>query len=253
MYQVGSPVAVLPSNNGMDTVSAIGSRSRALSMNSSTRSFATRSFAAAGATKTGKTGMASEAASSTQHVLKRLIKVLFASSSDAVSGARLRAIPSVLAALPEYLLARPRRALQESDPQVHSQLDQLLRQVSAQLGDLMMTATDAVVGTLADRPHTAASTLALELAPLQVNVNSLAPGMVLTPFNQAAVDDPARLHEQLQSIPCCVAQPPGRGLTSGPVTEGAYRFAEDGEKGLDPESRLMLRTIDEIEQLLTQL
>lgn len=44
-------------------------------------------------------------------------------------------------------------------------------------------------------------TLALELAPLQVNVNSLAPGMVLTPFNQAAIDDPALLHEQVQSIP----------------------------------------------------
>lgn len=44
-------------------------------------------------------------------------------------------------------------------------------------------------------------TLALELAPLKVNVNSLAPGMVLTPFNQAAIDDPALLDEQVQSIP----------------------------------------------------
>jgi len=44
-------------------------------------------------------------------------------------------------------------------------------------------------------------TLALELAPLKVNVNSLAPGMVLTPFNQAAIDDPKLLEEQVQSIP----------------------------------------------------
>ena len=44
-------------------------------------------------------------------------------------------------------------------------------------------------------------TLALELAPLRVNVNGLAPGMVLTPFNQAAIDDPKLLDEQVQSIP----------------------------------------------------
>jgi glucose 1-dehydrogenase len=44
-------------------------------------------------------------------------------------------------------------------------------------------------------------TLALELAPLRVNVNGLAPGMVLTPFNQPAIDDPALLEEQVQSIP----------------------------------------------------
>lgn len=44
-------------------------------------------------------------------------------------------------------------------------------------------------------------TLALELAPHKINVNSLAPGMVLTPFNQPAIDDPALLKEQVQSIP----------------------------------------------------
>jgi len=44
-------------------------------------------------------------------------------------------------------------------------------------------------------------TLALELAPHKINVNSLAPGMVLTPFNQAAIDDPKVLEEQVQSIP----------------------------------------------------
>ncbi|MBA3436982.1 MAG: glucose 1-dehydrogenase [Thermoleophilaceae bacterium] len=44
-------------------------------------------------------------------------------------------------------------------------------------------------------------TLALELAPLKINVNNLGPGMVLTPFNQPAVDDPELLDEQVQSIP----------------------------------------------------
>ncbi|MDQ6839767.1 MAG: glucose 1-dehydrogenase [Actinomycetota bacterium] len=44
-------------------------------------------------------------------------------------------------------------------------------------------------------------TLALELAEHGINVNSLAPGMVLTPFNQAAIDDPQLLEEQVQSIP----------------------------------------------------
>jgi len=44
-------------------------------------------------------------------------------------------------------------------------------------------------------------TLALELAPLRINVNNLAPGMVLTPFNQAAIDDPELLDTQVQSIP----------------------------------------------------
>ncbi len=43
--------------------------------------------------------------------------------------------------------------------------------------------------------------LALELAPHKINVNNLGPGMVLTPFNQAAIDDPKLLHEQVQSIP----------------------------------------------------
>ena len=32
-------------------------------------------------------------------------------------------------------------------------------------------------------------------------VNSIAPGMVLTPFNQPAIDDPALLEEQVQTIP----------------------------------------------------
>ena len=44
-------------------------------------------------------------------------------------------------------------------------------------------------------------TLALELAPHGINVNNIGPGMVLTPFNQGAIDDPEVPKEQVQSIP----------------------------------------------------
>lgn len=44
-------------------------------------------------------------------------------------------------------------------------------------------------------------TLALELASLKINVNNIAPGMVLTPMNQKAIDDPAYREQQVQSIP----------------------------------------------------
>lgn len=44
-------------------------------------------------------------------------------------------------------------------------------------------------------------TLALELAPDRINVNNIGPGMVLTPFNQQAIDDPGFLEKQVQSIP----------------------------------------------------
>jgi len=43
--------------------------------------------------------------------------------------------------------------------------------------------------------------LTLELAPDRINVNNIAPGMVLTPMNQPALDDPKVLEEQVQSIP----------------------------------------------------
>ena len=43
--------------------------------------------------------------------------------------------------------------------------------------------------------------LALELAPLGITANNVAPGMVLTPMNQEAIDDPEALKEQVQSIP----------------------------------------------------
>jgi glucose 1-dehydrogenase len=44
-------------------------------------------------------------------------------------------------------------------------------------------------------------TLCLELAPDHINVNNIAPGMVLTPFNQQAIDDPKVREQQVQSIP----------------------------------------------------
>ncbi len=56
---------------------------------------------------------------------------------------------------------------------------------------------DCSKGALRNLTHV----LALELAPLRINVNNLGPGMVLTPFNQPAIDDPELLDEQVQSIP----------------------------------------------------
>lgn len=44
-------------------------------------------------------------------------------------------------------------------------------------------------------------TLALELVPHKINVNNLGPGMVLTPFNQKAMDNPAVREKYVQSIP----------------------------------------------------
>jgi glucose 1-dehydrogenase len=44
-------------------------------------------------------------------------------------------------------------------------------------------------------------TLALELAEKNINVNNIAPGMVLTSMNQSSLDDPETLKKQVQSIP----------------------------------------------------
>jgi glucose 1-dehydrogenase len=44
-------------------------------------------------------------------------------------------------------------------------------------------------------------TLVLEVADMGMTVNNIAPGMVLTPFNQKAIDDPEFREEQVQSIP----------------------------------------------------
>lgn len=44
-------------------------------------------------------------------------------------------------------------------------------------------------------------TLALELAPQGVAVNSVAPGMILTPMNRAVIDDPDELRRRERCIP----------------------------------------------------
>jgi glucose 1-dehydrogenase len=43
--------------------------------------------------------------------------------------------------------------------------------------------------------------MALELAPLKINVNSIGPGMILTPMNQKAIDDPEVLKKSELHIP----------------------------------------------------
>jgi glucose 1-dehydrogenase len=45
------------------------------------------------------------------------------------------------------------------------------------------------------------TTLALELAEMKINVNNIAPGMVLTAMNQEAIDDPGTMKEQVANIP----------------------------------------------------
>jgi glucose 1-dehydrogenase len=44
-------------------------------------------------------------------------------------------------------------------------------------------------------------TLALEVAPYGINVNNIAPGMILTPMNQKAVDDPETRKKAEKNIP----------------------------------------------------
>jgi len=43
--------------------------------------------------------------------------------------------------------------------------------------------------------------LSLELAPQKINVNGIAPGMILTPMNQADLDDPEKLKKDEETIP----------------------------------------------------
>lgn len=45
------------------------------------------------------------------------------------------------------------------------------------------------------------TTLALELAEKNINVNNIAPGMILTPMNQKALDDPEHRKRQVENIP----------------------------------------------------
>jgi glucose 1-dehydrogenase len=45
------------------------------------------------------------------------------------------------------------------------------------------------------------ATLALELAPRRIAVNGVAPGMILTPMNQSALDHPDELRNKEAAIP----------------------------------------------------
>ncbi len=56
------------------------------------------------------------------------------------------------------------------------------------------------------------ATLALELAPHKIAVNGVAPGMILTPMNQSALDDPQELQRKEAAIPW------GRAGTADEVT-----------------------------------
>jgi glucose 1-dehydrogenase len=56
---------------------------------------------------------------------------------------------------------------------------------------------DAAKGGLAQLTRT----LALELAPRGIAVNGIAPGMILTPMNQSAKDDPDELRRREKAIP----------------------------------------------------
>lgn len=44
-------------------------------------------------------------------------------------------------------------------------------------------------------------TLAIELAPDRINVNGIAPGMILTPMNQEEIEDPVKREETTRRIP----------------------------------------------------
>jgi glucose 1-dehydrogenase len=56
---------------------------------------------------------------------------------------------------------------------------------------------DAAKGGLAQLT----ATLALELAPKHIAVNGIAPGMILTPMNQSALDNPQELQRKEAAIP----------------------------------------------------
>lgn len=56
---------------------------------------------------------------------------------------------------------------------------------------------DAAKGGLAQLTRT----LALELAPQGIAVNGVAPGMILTPMNQEAIDDPEKRRREERAIP----------------------------------------------------
>ena len=61
-----------------------------------------------------------------------------------------------------------------------------------------MPFADALSRSRASRPF---RTLALECAPLSITVNAIAPGMILTPMNERAVEDEAYRAKLQANIP----------------------------------------------------
>lgn len=63
-------------------------------------------------------------------------------------------------------------------------------------------------------PRALTRTLSLEVAEHGINVNNLAPGMVFTPFNQPAIDDPQLREQQVSASPSNARHSPRRSPSS---------------------------------------
>jgi len=69
--------------------------------------------------------------------------------------------------------------------------------IHEEVARLRSAAYDAAKGGLRNLTRT----LCLELAPERINVNAIAPGMILTGMNQEAIDDPEACEAQVANIP----------------------------------------------------
>ncbi len=84
------------------------------------------------------------------------------------------------------------------------------------------------------------TTLALELAEQNINVNNIAPGMVLTPMNQQAIDDLRYREQQVQSIPMkWAAKPEEIAAAAVFLASNDARYIQDATLVVD--GALMLR------------
>ncbi len=63
------------------------------------------------------------------------------------------------------------------------------------------TPNDAAYGAAKGGVRTLMRTLSLELAPMGITVNNIAPGMIATPLTQARLDDPETRARELPNIP----------------------------------------------------
>ena len=64
-----------------------------------------------------------------------------------------------------------------------------------------MTRYQAAYGAAKGGLLTFTRSLALELAPLRINVNAISPGLIRTPITKARIDDPERMKQELPQIP----------------------------------------------------